>query len=81
MLLDYPKIGGKDIKGYVRKENGNLIHEHIYFHSRSLIAEFPGDWVNEFQNFNHIVQTWIFLTREDMLGFSSKLYIKKGNQQ
>ena len=42
VLLDYPKIGGEDIKYYVKKEIRNLLHENIDVNSRRLIAEFPG---------------------------------------
>ena len=34
ILLDYPKIGGEDMKYYVRKESRNIIHANIDFHSK-----------------------------------------------
>ena len=34
LLLDYPKIGGEDIKYYVKKVISNLLHANIYVHSR-----------------------------------------------
>ena len=55
-LLHYPTIGGEDLK-YIKKAIRNLLQENIDVRSRRLIAEFPGDGVNVFQNFNHIVQT------------------------
>ena len=41
VLLDYPTIGGEDIKYYVKKEIRNLLHTNIDVHSRRLIAELP----------------------------------------
>ena len=45
LLLYYPKIGGEDIKDYVKKEIRNLLHANIDVHSRRLISEFPVDGV------------------------------------
>ena len=42
VLLDYPKIGGENIKEFSKKAIGNLLHANIDVHSRRLIAEFPG---------------------------------------
>ena len=41
VLLDHPKIGGGDIKGYVNKEIRNLLGANIDDHSRWLIHELP----------------------------------------
>ena len=57
VLLDYPKIVGENIKYYVIKAIKNLPHPNIDVHSRRSIAEFPGDVVYVFQNFNNIVPT------------------------
>ena len=40
VLLDHPKIGGEDIKYFVKKAIRNLLHANIDLHSRRLIAEF-----------------------------------------
>ena len=45
VLLDYPKIGGANIKYFVKKAIRNLLHANIDVHNRRLIAEFPGDGV------------------------------------
>ena len=42
VLLDYPNIGGEDIKHFVKKSIRNRLHANIYVHSRRLISEFPG---------------------------------------
>ena len=43
VLLDYPRVGGGDIKYFSRKAIRNLLHAHFDVHSRRLIAEFPVD--------------------------------------
>ena len=45
VLLDYPKIGGEDIKDFVKKVIRNLLHVNIDVYIRMLIAELPGDEV------------------------------------
>ena len=42
LLLDYPKIGGDNIKEFSKKAIRDLLHANIVAHSRILIAEFPG---------------------------------------
>ena len=42
VLLDYPKIGGDDIKDFLKKIIRNILHVNIDVHSRRLIPEFPG---------------------------------------
>ena len=41
VLLDYEKIGGENIKDFVKKAIGNILHAKIDVHSRRLIAKFP----------------------------------------
>ena len=43
LLLDYPNLGGKDIKYFTKKAIRKLLPANIYVHIRRLIAEFPGD--------------------------------------
>ena len=76
--LDYPKMGGEVIKYYVKKAVTNILHANIDVHSRRLISKLPGNGVNLFQNFSHIVQTWILSTKVDTIGFFSKLHINEG---
>ena len=45
LLLDYPTIGGEDIKDYVTNAINNLLHVIIDDNSRRLIAEIPGNVV------------------------------------
>ena len=45
VLMYYPKIGGEDIKYYIKKEIRNLPHANIDAQSIRLVAELPGDGV------------------------------------
>ena len=45
VILDYPRIGGEDIKD-LKKPIGNILHENIDVLRRILISEFPGDGIN-----------------------------------
>ena len=45
VLLDYSKIGGENMKDFVKKSINNLLHANIDVNSRRLIAELPGDVV------------------------------------
>ena len=42
VLLDYPRIGGEDIKYYFDKAISNILHVNIDVHIRRLISESPG---------------------------------------
>ena len=44
-LMYYPKIGGEDIKYFVKKDIRNLLIANIDFHSRRFISELPVDGV------------------------------------
>ena len=45
VLLDDPKIGGENIKDFVKEANRNILHTNIDVYSMILIAEFPGGGV------------------------------------
>ena len=45
VLLDYPKIGGENIKDFEKKATRNLLHANIDVHNRTLIDELPGDGI------------------------------------
>ena len=45
VLLDYPKIGGEDIKDFEKRAIRNILHANIDARSRILIAEFPMDGI------------------------------------
>ena len=46
VLLDYPNIGGENIKEFGKMAIRNLLHVNIDVHSRILIAEFQGDGIH-----------------------------------
>ena len=45
VLLDYPKIGGENIKNLAKNAIRNFLHANIDVHSIILIAEFPIDGI------------------------------------
>ena len=45
VLLDDPKIGGDNVKDYVKQAIRNLLHANSYLNSRRLITEFPKDGI------------------------------------
>ena len=49
VLLDYPKIGGENIKDFVKKFIRNILHANIDVRSIKLIDEFLGDVVKCFE--------------------------------
>ena len=57
VLIDYPQIGGEDIKEFAIIAIRNILHANIDVNSRRSIAEFPADGIGCIENFNHIVQT------------------------
>ena len=57
VIIDYPKIGGENIKYFTKKAIRNIFHANIDLHGRRLIAEFPGDGINVLKNCNYIVKT------------------------
>ena len=85
-LLGYPKIGGEDIKYFVRKFVKNLLCSNIDVRSRMLIAELPGDRVKCISKLHLYCENMIFLKiRYDRLsqqvahkgGYSAMNYIKR----
>ena len=57
VLLDYPKIGGDNIKDFEKKVIRNLLHANIDVNRRRLIAVFPANGIKYIEICNHIVQT------------------------
>ena len=51
VLLDYPKIGGDDVKDYAKHAIINLSNDNSDLHSRRLIAEFPKDGIKYLEKF------------------------------
>ena len=79
VLLDYPKMGGGDIKDYVKKAIRNILHANIDVHGRRLIAEFPADGIKLISKLQSHCGNMNFSEKVDMTGFFSKSHINKGN--
>ena len=45
VLLDYPKIGGGNIRDCIKKEIRNILHAYVDVNRRISIAEFPRDGI------------------------------------
>ena len=71
LLLDYPKIGGENIKDFAKKAIRNLLRSNMDVHSRRLISAFPVDGIKCIEKCNNIVQTWLLMEKADMTGFSA----------
>ena len=50
VLLDYPKIGGDNVKDYAKQVIRNLLHANSDVHSKILIADFPKDGIKCLEN-------------------------------
>ena len=81
VLLDHPKIGGEDMKYYVKTASRNILHTNIDVHSKRLIYYFPVYGANIFSSFNIIVEIRLLMTTVDMIGFFNRSHIKEGNHQ
>ena len=71
VLLDYPIIGGEDIKYFARKSIRNILHANIDVHSRRLIAEFPIYGIKCIKRLQSHCENMTFLTKLDIIGFSA----------
>ena len=71
VLLDYPKIGGEDIKYFFNKAIKNLLYANIDVHSRRLIAEFPADVIKCIEKLQSHCADMTFSGKVDMTGFSA----------
>ena len=81
VLLDYPKIGGENIKEFSKKAIENILHSNIDVPSRKLIAEFPVDGMKCVEKLQSHCANMIFSEKVGMIETSSKKYIKEGNMK
>ena len=72
VLLDYPKIGGENIKEFTKKAIRNLLYANIDVHSRRLIAEFPGDAIKCIEKLQSHCANMTFAEKVSMIALSSK---------
>ena len=71
VLLDYPKIGGGNIKQSSKKAIKNNFHANIDVHIRRLIAELPGYGIKCIEIFQSHCANMTFAEKVDMTGFSA----------
>ena len=60
VLLDYPNIGGEDIKYYFKKAIINILNANINVYSLRLISEFPVDGVKFISKLQYHCANMIF---------------------
>ena len=81
VLLDYPKMGGGNIKDFVKKVLRNLLHPYIDVYSRTLIDEFPGDGVKYIEKLQSHGANMIFSDKSRYDRIFNTSHIKDGNLQ
>ena len=79
VLLDYPKIGGENIKEFAKKAIRNLLHANIDVQSRRLFAELPGYGIQCIEKLQSHCANMNFSEKVGMIYFSTKLHIKEVN--
>ena len=78
VLLDYPKIGGENIKDIVKKDIRNILHANIDRHSRILISEFPGYGVKFIATLQSHCANMNFSDQSRYYRILNKSHIKEG---
>ena len=78
VLLDYPKIGGENIKDFTKKAIRKFLHANIDVHSRRLIDEFPGDGVKCIERIQSQCANMTFVEKSKYDKFSHKVTHKRG---
>ena len=81
VLLDYPKMGGANVKDDAKQTIRKLLHANSDVHSRRLIAKFPKYEIKCIEKLQSHCANMNFLIKVDMTGPFSKVYIKEGNLQ
>ena len=81
VLLDYPKIGGDNIKDFNEKAIRNILRANIDVHRRRLIDEFPGDGIKCIEKLQSYFANMTFADKSRYDGIFSKSHIKEGNMQ
>ena len=81
VLLDYPKIGGGNIKEFAIRAIRNNLHANIDLHSGRLIVELPVDGTKCIETLQSYCANMTFSEKVDMTGFFNKSHRKEGNLQ
>ena len=73
VLLDYPKIGGDDIiEDYAKKAIRIFFMQTLMYTAEDWLLNSQNMESNVLRNYNHIVQTLLFLIKVYMTGTFSK---------
>ena len=72
VLLDYPNIGGEDVKYFVKKSIKNILNANIGVHIRRLISRFPGDGVKYISKLQSHCAKMTFSGKVGIIEFFSK---------
>ena len=82
VLLDHPKTGGDDvIEDYAKMLSGTFYMQTLMYTAEDWLLNSQNMESNALRNYNHIVQTWLFLIKVDMTGPFNRSNIKEGNLQ
>ena len=81
VLLDYPKIGEKDIKDFSKKAIRNHLYANIDVYSRRLISEFPAYGINCIEKLQSHCSNMTFSDKIRYERMFSKSHKKEGNLQ
>ena len=82
VLLDYPKVGGENIKYSSKWAIRNILHANIDVHlSRRLIPEFPVDVIKYIEKLQSHCANMTFADKSRYDRIFSKSHIKEGNLQ
>ena len=76
VLLDYPKIGGDNIKYFAKNNIRNILHANIDVHGRRLISGFPGYERKFIEKLQSHCANMTFPGKVDMTGFFRKSHLK-----
>ena len=81
VLLDYPRIGGDDIKTFSIRAIRDVLHANIDLHSRIIIAELPADGIKCIGNLQSHCANMTFAGKIRYDGIFCKPHIKEGNMK
>ena len=81
VILDYPKIGGGNIKEFAKKAIRNIVHANIDVHSRRIISEFPLYGMKYIEKLQSHCANMTFAGNSRHDRTFNKSHIKEGNLQ
>ena len=69
------------IEYYTRRQSGTFCMQTFMYTAEDWLLNFQNMELSVLRNYNHIVQTWLFLKKVNMTGLFNKSHTKEGNQQ